>query len=118
MSTNFDISELEHELAALSRRPHLRRVAIVVPLAPGMRDMARSAIAEGPPFDPDEVGVDFHEVLLTERDAIFVFGLRDGPAGLERILASDDFWSVVRWWERVAGGRPYVADVAYDWHAA
>ena len=57
-----DVSELEHELAALSRRPHLRRMAIVVPLAPGMRDIARSAIAKGLPFDPNEVGIDFHEV--------------------------------------------------------
>ena len=34
MSTKFDIGELGHELAALSMRPHLDRLAVVVPLAP------------------------------------------------------------------------------------
>jgi len=118
MSTRFDIGELGHELAALAARHDLKHVAVVVPLAPGTREMAFDAIAEGPPFDPREVGIDFHQVLLTDREAIFVFGLTAGVETLERILASEDLWSVVSWWERIAGGRPQVAHVAYEWRAA
>lgn len=79
----------------------------MVPLAPGKREMAYEAIAEGPPFDPRAVGIDFHQVLLTDREAIFIFGVTKGPESLERILASEDFWSVASWWEHVA----------YEWRA-
>lgn len=118
MSTKFDIGDLEHELAALVSHPHLKHLAFVMPLAPGMRDMAREAVAEGPPFEPRDFGIVFHQVLLTDREAIFVFGLDDGAASLERILASDDFWVTVRWWETVANGRPQLAEMAYEWHAS
>jgi hypothetical protein len=117
MSTTFDIGEVEHELAALASHPNLKHIALVVPLAPGMREMARAAVAEGPPFDPRDVGIVFHHVLLTDHEAIFVFGLDDGVASLERILASDDFWVTVGWWETVASGRPQLAEMAYEWHA-
>ena len=117
MSTKFDIGDLEHELAALASRPHLSRIAIVVPIAPGMRELASAAIAEGPPFDPTTVGVESHQVLLSDREAIFIFGLEGGPEILERVLASDDFWATVQFWERIADGRPKLADVVYEWHA-
>jgi hypothetical protein len=117
MSTTFDVGELSHELEALLRRPHLHKLAIVLPLAPAMSEFAHDLLAEGPPFDPQRAGLDSHEVLLTPSEAIFVFGLPDGPATLERILADEDFWTVVSSWERVAAGRPRVAEVAFDWHA-
>jgi hypothetical protein len=117
MATKFDIGEFEHELSELSARPHLEHLAVVVPLAPGMRELASRAIAEGPPFDPVTVGLTSHQVLLTDREAVFVFGLAHGPGTLERILADDDFWSVVHWWEQIAGDRPQIAEVAYTWAA-
>ena len=79
--------------------------------------MARDAIAEGPPFEPRAVGLTFHEVLLTDSETIFVFGLEHGAESLERILADEDFWSVVRWWETVADGRPRLAEVVFEWRA-
>lgn len=117
MATTFDISDLAHDLAKLTARHDLKHVAFVVPLAAGMRDMASRAVAEGPPFAPPDAGIDFHQVLLTDYEAIFVFGLKDGPATLERILAAEDFWNVVGWWEHVAAGRPRLAEVAFEWHA-
>jgi hypothetical protein len=118
MSVSFDVAELSHELATLRSHPHISKAAVVLPLAPGMRDFAREVLAEGPPFDLDELGLASHEVLLSDMEAIFVFGLADGPETLERILAYEEFWTVVKSWERIAGGRPRVATVAFDWSAA
>lgn len=117
MSTTFDIGELERELARLAARPDRSHLAVVVPIAPGMRELASAAIAEGPPFDPRAAGIDFHQVLLTDREAIFVFGLAPGEDHLERLLASEDLWAVVHWWERIADGPPQLAQVAYEWRA-
>ena len=99
----------------LSAHPHLRKLVVVLPLAPGKRQMAWDLLSEGPPFDFASVGIDSHEVFLTDDLAIFVFGVPQGPATLERILEEEDFWTVVSSWERVAGGAPRVAQVAFDW---
>ncbi|QEC48746.1 hypothetical protein FSW04_14975 [Baekduia soli] len=118
MSVSFDIGELDREITALRSHPHLRKLVIVLPIEPDLRDMARDVLAEGPPFDLRAAGLDAHEVLLTDNEAIFVFGLPDGPPALERILAEEDFWTVVSSWERIAAGPPRIASVAFDWHAA
>jgi hypothetical protein len=117
MTMRFDIGELEHELTALAAQHDPKHVAVIVPLAPGMREMASAAIAEGPPFEPGALGIVHHQILLTDEEAIFSFTLDQGAQTLERMLADEEFWGVVRWWERVAGGRPRLATVAYEWHA-
>jgi hypothetical protein len=115
MAVTFDISQLADELNALSAHRHLRKVVVVLPLAPGKREIAWDLLSEGPPFDFAGAGVDRHEVFLTDDAAIFVFGTPDGPATLERILGEDDFWTVIASWERIAGGPPRLAQVAFDW---
>ena len=114
MSITFDIGDVSRELSALTSHPHLRKLVIVVPLAPGKRDLARDVLAEGPPFDPARLGITGHEVFLSDAEAIFVFTLGEGPQTLERMLAEDDFWAVVGTWEHIAAGRPRIAEVAYD----
>jgi hypothetical protein len=117
MGVSFDVAELSHELATLRSHPHVSKVAVVLPLASGMRNVAYEVLAEGPPFDADALGLASHEVFLSDAEAIFVFGLADGPETLEKILADEEFWTVVSSWERIAGGRPRLATVAFDWSA-
>jgi hypothetical protein len=117
MSTAFDASELAQSLAALTSHRHVHKLAFVLPLVPGAREFVEDLLAEGPPFDPQRIGVDAHEVLLTDNEAIFVFGLPDGPATLERALADEDLWTVIGAWERVAADRPRLAVVAFDWRS-
>jgi hypothetical protein len=116
MSMTFDIAEVSRELDRLLAHPNLHKLAIVLPLDPGKRELARAYLDEGPPFDMRAAGVDAHEVFLTDAEAIFVFGVPQGPSTLERILADEDFWSVVSAWEQIAAGRPRIASVAFDWH--
>ena len=117
MSTTFDVAGVAHELDRLRARAHLHKLALVLPLEPGKRSVAREYLDEGPPFDPTGCGLDAHEVFLTDAEAIFVFGLPQGAQTLERILADEEFWSVISSWEHIAAGPPRVAEVAFDWHA-
>lgn len=114
MSITLDVGEIGRELSALTAHPHLRKLVVVLPLAPGMREVARDVVAEGPPFDPAGLGITEHEVFLSDAEAVFTFALAEGPETLERLLAQEDFWSVVSTWERIASGRPRIAEVAYD----
>lgn len=116
MSSSFDVSGISGQLDRLVTNPHLRKLAIVLPLDPSKRDVAQDYLEEGPPFDLRSAGVDAHEVFLTDCEAIFVFGLPQGPSTLERVLADDEFWSVVSSWEHIAAGPPRLAHVAFDWH--
>lgn len=118
MTTTFDVADLDRQLSALLSHRHLRRLVVVLPIAAEHIDMARDVLAEGPPFDPAAVGLDAHEVLLTGAEAIFLFGLPEGPKTLERILADEDFWTVVSSWEQIADGPPRIAEVAFDWQRA
>jgi hypothetical protein len=118
MPISFDIAQLSGELAALRAHPHARTVAVVVPIDPQRAEMTRAALAEGPPFDLSAVGLARHEVILTSDEAVFVFDLSDGVNDLDAILASEEFWSVVSWWEHIATGQPRLGVVAYSWTRA
>ena len=111
----FDVADVARQLDRLLAHPHLHKLAIVLPLDPGKREVARAYLDEGPPFDLRAAGVDSHEVFLTDAEVIFTFGIPEGPATLERILADEDFWSVVSAWEQIAAGPPRIASVAFDW---
>lgn len=115
MSMTFDIAAVAHELDRLEVNPHIHKLALVLPLDHGKRDVARAYLDEGPPFDLQTVGIDEHEVFLTDEEVIFVFGLPRGPQPLQAILSNEDFWSVVSAWEHIAAGPPRIASVAYDW---
>jgi hypothetical protein len=117
MSMTFDVAAVAHELDRVLANPHVRKLALVLPLDLGKREVARAYLDEGPPFDLRAAGVDSHEVLITDEEVIFVFGIPEGPRTLERILGEDTFWSVIGPWEHIAAGPPRIARVAYDWHA-
>jgi hypothetical protein len=116
MTMTYDIAAVARDLDRILANPHIHKLAIVLPLDVGKRDVARAYLDEGPPFDLRAAGVGEHEVFLTDEEAIFVFGVPNGPQTLERILADEDFWSVVSSWEHIAAGPPRLAHVAYDWH--
>jgi hypothetical protein len=115
MTIKFDVAELSSELAGALSHPHAHRIAIVLPIMPGARQTVHDLLEEGPPFNLRDAGITSHEVLVSDQEAIFVFGLRDGPRSLERVLADEDFWTVVGPWEHLAAGPPRLAHVAYDW---
>lgn len=115
MAQAIDISELAEQLAVLRRRSRPTSVAVVVPLAEGKDEIVREFLAEGPPFDPAAIGLAGHKVFLTEHEAVFVFDVRTGPQGLERILAEPDFWDVASSWQRCASAKPRLGVEAYSW---
>lgn len=116
MTASFDTADVSEYVQQLGTHPHARKIAFVLPLVPGKREFARMLLDEGPPFPLQAAGLDSHEVLLTDTEAIFVFGTPQGAETLERVLVDEDFWAVAGAWERIAAGPPRHAEVAFDWH--
>lgn len=118
MVNRFDVAALTEGLANLRAKGGASRcLAVVVPLADGMHEVVREYLAEGPPFDPAAVGLTHHQVLVTDREAVFLFESDKGIETLERILADPEFWDVVSAWEHAAAGPPRLADELYCWPA-
>lgn len=117
MQPTLDIPHrLAESMAELeSRSPKAHSVAVVLPLRDGMRDVASEFLEEGPPFDPERLGLVRHQVFLGDSEVIFVFETEAGLAALDQVLAEPEFWSLVTPWEHLADGDPHVAFVAFDW---
>ena len=105
---------------APSRIPHVsppERVVVVAPLREGAREVARMLLEGGPPFDPSEVGLLAHEVLLTEREAVFVFEGRDAASIVEELVGRAEVWEAATAWREWLSERPRIAESAYSWQA-
>lgn len=91
------------------------RIAIVVPLREGTRSEAERLLGEGPPFDPERVGLERHEVFLTDQEAIFVFDAASAGS-LQTLLADSEVWTTsAAAWHGVVAGPPRMATAAFAW---
>jgi hypothetical protein len=110
------IAEIAERLAALQLGAEGRRkVAVVLPLLEEAREPVRALLANGPPFDPETLGLDRHEVFLTANEAVFVFESELGASALEPLLQDPELWQRAAAWHEYLAGPPRIAEDAYSW---
>jgi hypothetical protein len=110
------IAEIAERLAALQLGAEgRRRMAVVLPLLEDAQDAVRELLANGPPFDPDALGLDRHEVFLTATEAVFVFESPLGANALEPLLQDPELWQSAAAWSTYLAGPPRIAEDAYSW---
>src|SRR5262249_4822912 len=73
------------------------RAVIIVPLRKGTRDRATELLSGGPPFDPKSVGLERHQVFLSDVEAVFVFEA-DSREAAEKLIGEERFWSAGSAW--------------------
>ena len=113
------VGELAERLSALQAGARgSRRLTLVLPLLPDALPAVRKLLADGPPFDPDALGLDRHQVYLTEAEAIFVFESDLGTAALEPLLSNSTLWESAAAWQDHLAGPPRVAEDAFSWTRA
>ena len=116
MTATIEVSKLAEQFAALHLAEHPQQsFAVVLPLAEGRDEVVREFLAEGPPFDPASIGLERHQIFVTEREVVFVFETAEGLQAVARLLSEPEFWEVVSSWERCASSEPRVAAAAYAW---
>jgi hypothetical protein len=93
-------------------------LAVVLPIREDARKQALALLAAGPPFDPSRVGLDRHDVFVTERELVFLFEAVEGTATLERLLSRPELWRAALSWRSVIAGPPRVAELGYSWAGA
>jgi hypothetical protein len=110
------LAELADLLGALrsQRAEETGQVLVIVPLREGSFEQARSLIEQGPPFDPESVGLKRHHVFVTEHEAVFVFDTTDVSDAVSR-LADPVLWTAAEAWRSCLDGEPRVAEHIYAW---
>jgi hypothetical protein len=110
------IAEIAERLAALQfGSAGRRRTAVVIPLREDAHEAVQSLLAAGPPFDPDRIGLDRHDVFLTPTEAIFIFESRLGEHALEPLLEQPELWQSAAAWHEYVAGPPRIAEDVYSW---
>ena len=95
----------------------MSRAVVVVPLLEGSREKASELLRGGPPFDPEEVGLERHQVFVTDDEVVFLFEADDLDAA-ERLVADETFWNAAKAWRDLVAGPPRWAEEAYSWMRA
>jgi hypothetical protein len=100
--------------AVASEQPQL--VGIVVPLRKRGLAEATALIEQGPPFDLVALGVERHDVLLSEREVLFLFEGRQLDETMQRLLRERSVWQAASGWAQVIAGPPRLAAQRFGWH--
>jgi hypothetical protein len=109
------VSELAEQVGShLREEQPMSRAVVVLPLKQGTREKAAQLLRKGPPFDPDEVGLERHHVFLTDTEAVFVFEADDLDAA-QRLIGDDGIWNAADAWKELVAGPPRLAEDSYSW---
>jgi hypothetical protein len=90
-------------------------VAVVVPIRRGTAEAARRLVEEGPPFDVEDVGLERHHVLVSEREAIFFFEGESASAVVDALAQSPRVFKAAVRWRSILAGRPRLAEERFGW---
>jgi hypothetical protein len=111
------LGELNQLLATAIASEQPQLVGIVVPLRKRALADAAALIEQGPMFDLEALGIERHEVLLSEREAIFVFEGRQLDETMQRLVRDRSVWQAASGWSRVIAGPPRLAEQRFGWHS-
>ena len=111
------VAEIAERLSALQagEEPGRGRVAVVLPFREDAHDAVRALLAVGPPFDPEALGLDRHQVFLTASDAVFIFESDLGAGALEELLGKPELWQSAAAWHDYLAGPPQIAEDVFCW---
>jgi len=111
------LGELNQLLATALASEQPQLVGIVVPLRKRALAEAAALIEQGPPFDLAALGVHRHDVLLSEREVLFLFEGRQLDEAMQRLLRDRSVWQAASGWARVIAGPPRLAAQRFGWHS-
>jgi hypothetical protein len=78
-------------------------------------ERARELLQEGPPFELETARLERHEILLTDREVIFVFETPGDEPALELEAGNPRLRRAAGAWREVMADRPRKAVSAFLW---
>lgn len=96
----------------------MKTLMIVARLRDDAHDEAELLLHEGPPFDPEAVGLDRHSVYLTAGEVVFVFEAHEVEWIVNELVDDPAIASFFAPWEKLIDGTPRLAHERYHWSHA
>jgi hypothetical protein len=93
----------------------MNRLIIVARLKPGVHEEAEKLLEEGPPFEPDELGLERHAAYITSGDVVFVFEAPEVEWIVNDLIDDPRIADSFAPWEPLLEGSPRVAHERYFW---
>jgi hypothetical protein len=89
-------------------------LVVVLPIRPGTHDRARDLLRRGPPFDPEQSGLERHQAFVSEAEVVFLFEA-DAHESVERLADDAALWQAAAGWTELVAGPPRLAEGIYSW---
>jgi hypothetical protein len=96
----------------------MEQVAIVARLKPGAETKAAELIAQGPPFEIEESGLNRHTVYLSAGEVVFVFEGHEVEWIVDSMIEDPFRWMIsdaFDSWRALLDGAPRIARPTFSW---
>jgi hypothetical protein len=94
----------------------MNRLIIVARLRGDAYDEAKMLLRSGPPFDPEEAGLEGHSALLTAEEVVFVFEGREVEWKVNDLIDNPAVAAFFGPWEKLIEGTPRLAHEQFRWN--
>ena len=96
----------------------MKRLMIVARLRDDAHDEAEALLREGPPFQPEQVGLERHSAYLTASEVVFVFEAPEVEWKVNELIDDPVIAPFFTPWEKLIDGTPRLAHERYHWSRA
>jgi len=112
------VSELAEHLSRLLAPDAAGSWALVLlPIRDGKEEQVRALLEQGPPFDPERVGLRQHHAFVADHHVVFLFEAERDLPSMRRLLSGGDLWRAAVAWRGAVAGPPLVSRPVYSWPA-
>ena len=94
------------------------RLMIIARLQPGKHEAAEALLRQGPPFDPEELGLHRHGAYLTASEVVFVFEAPEVEWIVNDLVDDPVLSSAFGPWRAIVEESPRLAHEHYYWSQA
>jgi hypothetical protein len=102
-------------LAENRKEDAMDRLMIVARLQPGKHEQAEALLRQGPPFDPEELGLHRHGVYLSASEVVFVFEAPEVEWIVNDLVDDPVLSSAFGRWRAIIEEPPRLAHERYHW---
>jgi len=109
------LEEGDPRVKARTEEDPMNRMMIVARLKDGAQEEAEALLRQGPPFDPEELGLHNHSAYLTATEAVFVFEAPEVEWIVDELVDDPVISSAFGAWGGIIEGTPRLAHERYHW---
>jgi hypothetical protein len=90
---------------------------VLLPIRDGKEEQVRALLEQGPPFEPERVGLRQHHAFVADHHVVFLFEAERDLPSVRKLLSGGELWRAAAAWRGAIAGPPLVSRPVYSWSA-